>query len=166
MSLEIRRVGAAEWRQLRALRLRALTAAPLAFGSTLAREEAFSDSVWQERAAGSPGRATFVTEQDGQWVGLATGVAAGSDGPQQAFPMLVGMFVDASVRQQGVGAKLVERVAAWAKDQGAERLVLWAVDGNEPAMALYRRCGFQPTGVTRPLAHSPAHRECEMALFL
>jgi GNAT superfamily N-acetyltransferase len=163
MSLEIRRVHADEWRQLRALRLRALAAAPLAFGSTLAREEAFSETIWQERAAGSTDRATFIAELDRRWVGLATGIAAGSDGPFQAFPMLVGMFVDASARQLGVGARLVERVAAWAKEQGAERLVLWVVDGNEPAMALYRRCGFQPTGLTRPLAHSVAHRECEMA---
>jgi GNAT superfamily N-acetyltransferase len=166
MSLEVRRVRADEWRPLRALRLRALAETPLAFGSSLAREKALNETVWQERAAGGNDRATFVAAQDGRWVGLATGLAAGTDGPQPAFPMLVGMFVDASARQQGVGAKLVERVAAWAKEQGAERLVLWAVAGNEPAMALYRSCGFQPTGLTRPLAHSPAYRECEMACAL
>src|SRR4029077_10835232 len=114
-----------EWLQLRALRLRALAETPLAFGSTLAREEAFSETVWQERAAGGSDRATFAAEQDGRWVGVATGLAAGTDDPQQAFPMLVGMFVDASARQQGVGAELVERVTAWAKEQGAGRLVLW-----------------------------------------
>ena len=166
MSLDIRRVRADEWRQLRALRLRALAETPLAFGSTLAREEAFSETVWQERAAGGSDRATFAAEQDGRWVGLATGIAAGTDGPQQAFPMLVGMFVDASARQQGVGAGLVERVTAWAKEQGAGRLVLWVVAGNEPAIALYSRCGFQPTGLTRPLAHAPVHRECEMVRSL
>jgi hypothetical protein len=98
MSLDIRRVRADEWRQLRALRLRALAETPLAFGSTLAREEAFSETVWQERAAGGSDRATFAAEQDGRWVGLATGLAAGTDDPQQAFPMLVGML---SMRRRG-----------------------------------------------------------------
>ncbi len=78
MSLEIRRIRPDEGLRLRALRLRALADAPMAFGSTLAREEAFPDRIWHERAAGGAGgdeRVTFIAERDGQWIGLATGLA-------------------------------------------------------------------------------------------
>src|SRR5262245_23901545 len=52
LPVEIRRIRADEGLRLRALRLRALADAPQAFGSTLAREHAFVDSTWHERAAG------------------------------------------------------------------------------------------------------------------
>src|SRR4029077_7858571 len=48
MSWKIRRIRPDEG--LRALRLHALADAPEAFGLTLAREEAFPEEVWHERA--------------------------------------------------------------------------------------------------------------------
>jgi hypothetical protein len=67
----------------------------MAFGSTLAREQAFPESAWHERAAGGASgsdRATFVAEESGRFVGMATGVA---DDPDHS-PMLIGMFVDST----------------------------------------------------------------------
>src|SRR5262249_39601617 len=118
-----------------------------------------------DRAAGAAAgldRVTFIAEQGDQWVGLATCLLPGAAGATAPVPLLVGMFVDGSVRQKGVGVALVEKGAQWAVDRGETQPALWVVDGNEPALALYRRCGFQPTGVTRPLAHEPGHTECEM----
>jgi GNAT superfamily N-acetyltransferase len=165
MTVRIRRIRADEWHRLRALRLQALAEAPMAFGSTLAREEAFSDDVWQERAAGGAAgadRVTFIAEEGGRWVGLATGLLAGQADLDEVFPTLVGMFVDGSARQPGIGAALVERVASWTRERGGGRLVLWVTSGNQAAIALYRRCGFEPTGATRPVAHTPARTEREM----
>ena len=51
-AVEIRRIRADEGLRLKALRLRALADAPMAFGSNLAREEAFADATWHERASG------------------------------------------------------------------------------------------------------------------
>ena len=149
---------------MRALRIRALAEAPMAFGSTLAREQGFADDVWRERAVGASvgcDGATFIAERDNEWVGLATGLAR-EDDPEPAGPLLIGMFVDGTARRLGVGSALIEAVAAWARACGAARLALWVTSGNDPAVALYQQCGFRPTGVTRPLAHTPSLAECEM----
>jgi hypothetical protein len=54
---EIRRIRADEGLRLRALRLRALSDSPTAYGSTLASEELYPESIWHERAAsGAAGR--------------------------------------------------------------------------------------------------------------
>ncbi|HWN55295.1 MAG TPA: GNAT family N-acetyltransferase [Verrucomicrobiae bacterium] len=169
MGLEVRRIRAHEGPQLRPLRLHALADAPTAFGSTLAREEAFPESVWHERAArGASGGdgVTFIAEHDGQWVGLATGLVEDPEDAKGSGPVLVGMFVDRGKRRCGVGVALVEAVASWARERGAARLALWVTSSNEPAIALYRRCGFRPTGDTKPLAHTPTLTELRMVRVL
>jgi len=60
--ISVRRVRAGEWRALRALRLRALAEAPNAFGSTLARESAFPDDTWRERAAAAALRQSIAAD--------------------------------------------------------------------------------------------------------
>jgi GNAT superfamily N-acetyltransferase len=166
--VEIRRIRADEGLRLRAVRLRALGEAPLAFGSTLAREQAFPESVWHERAAdGASGsdRATFIAEEAARWVGLATGVARHPDGPDHS-PLLIGMFVDSTQRGRGVGAALVERVTQWARTLAAEHLYLWATSTNRPAIALYEKCGFRQTEEMRPLQHTASLREVLMVRSL
>lgn len=148
---------------MRALRLDALAAAPEAFASTFAREAAFADQVWHDRAAaGAKGssQATLIAEEGGGWVGIATGLAAGvADNPR---PMLVGMFVAAKARGRGVGTALVEGVVAWARSQEAHGLVLWVRDNNAAAAALYRKCGFRATGLRRAVVPGAALAEIEM----
>ena len=136
----------------------------MAFGSTLAREQTFPESTWHERAAdGAAGsdRVTFVADEAGRLVGLATGVARHPDDPDHS-PILIGMFVDSTQRGRGVGAALVESVTEWARALTAQDLYLWATSTNQPAIALYEKCGFRPTGDARPLAHTPSLREVLM----
>ena len=98
MNARVRRIRPEEGLCLRALRLRALADAPLAFGSTLAKEEVFPEDVWHERAThGAAGvdRVTYVAERGDRWIGLVTGLAEGPDGPSRT---LVGMFVEPAER--------------------------------------------------------------------
>src|SRR5215467_2320854 len=107
MAPTVRRIRADEALPLRTLRLHALGDSPASFGSTLAREEAFPESVWHERAAGGAegeDRATFVAEQDGRWIGLATGLSEDLEDPTLPAPVLAGMFVEGGERRRGVGA--------------------------------------------------------------
>ena len=165
VTVRIRRIRADEGLALRALRLHALADAPTAFGSTLAREEEFPDSVWHERAAGGASgtdRVTFIAERADRWIGLATGLA---DGPDVEGPMLVGMFVDAADRRRHVGVALVEAVTDWARARG-RTLSLWVTSTNTPAIALYDRCGFRATGESRPGSHTPSLTEIRMVRAL
>jgi len=168
-TMEIRRIRADEGLRLRALRLHALVDTPMAYGSTFAREESYPEALWHERAAtGAAGGdvVTFVAERGNQLVGMATGLVVGSEPESNPQPTMVGVFVDGSVRRQGVGVELVEQVVSWALMRGWTRLIVWITSGNEPAIRLYRRCRFQLTGTTRPSAHTPSLIELEMARTL
>jgi len=154
----IRRIRADDGPTLRALRLRALADAPMAFGSTLAREQEFTDDVWRERAqrGASGDNITFIAEHEGRWLGIVTGLARDPDVPNDPRPELVGMFVAPDARGRGIGAALVDAVVGWARARRASGLTLWVTVTNRPAVELYERCGFRPTGERRPLDHSPA----------
>ena len=168
-AMEIRRIHSDEGMRLRALRLHALVDAPMAYGSTFAREESYPEALWHERAATSAAGGnvvTFVAEHGNQLVGMATGLVVGLEPENNSQPTMVGVFVDHSVRRQGVGVALVGQVVSWVQARGWTRLIVWITSGNEPAIRLYRRCRFQFTGTTRPSAHSPSLSELEMARTL
>jgi len=104
VSFQIRRIQADEWHRLRALRLQGLADAPMAFASTLAREEAFPDDVWRQRATdGAAGvdSVTFIAEQDGRWIGLATGILGGSGNLGHAFATVVSACLLMAPRANG-----------------------------------------------------------------
>jgi ribosomal protein S18 acetylase RimI-like enzyme len=58
------------------------------------------------------------------------------------------LFVDVMVRRQGCGAKLIEAVAAIARERGCERLYWTTKEDNATARSLYDRIarfnGFNP----------------------
>ncbi len=163
MDIEVRRARPDEWRQLRALRLRALADAPSAFWETLAEAQARPEAEWHERAQETLDRVTFVAERVGAWLGMATGLAHPSDATASR---LVGMFVDATARGSGASGALVEAVCDWARARGSERIYLWVNVENGPALALYRRCGFKPTGEEQPIPHTPGLMEMRMVRWL
>ena len=156
--LRIRRIRADEADALRAIRLRALEDAPLAFGSTQAREAAFPPERWEEWArdgAAGPGKAWFLAVEpsaDGAPVGLA--FATVDDDTEDAH--LYSMWVAPEARGSGAATALVEAVIAWTIAQGARTLHTAVTLGNEPAVRLYTRAGFRDTGSGEPLGHSEA----------
>jgi GNAT superfamily N-acetyltransferase len=143
----VRRLRPDEWPAYRSIRLRALLEAPDAFGSTLDREEAFGDEEWKSRAD-PPDGAVFVADGPNEPVGMAIGAPAPSNPGAAA---LFGMWVAPGARRLGVGQALVEAVQAWAIDAGYPRLGLGVTTTNAPAIALYERAGFVPTGDRFPL---------------
>src|SRR5438552_2636371 len=112
----IRRVRADEWAALRDLRLRALAGAPEMFGTTLASAQSRTEAEWREaarRGEGTDAWVTFVADQAGALVGMASGLVENG-----AFE-LIQMWVDPSARGKGVGLVLGQAVVDWAAAKGA-----------------------------------------------
>jgi GNAT superfamily N-acetyltransferase len=153
VSATVRRLGAGEADLLRDLRLRALRDAPLAFGSTLAREEGYEPEKWERWAADSARgerQAIFIVEPA---AGMASGVIDDAD---PAVAHLYAMWVAPDARGSGAGRALVDAVVAWAAERGAQRLTTSVTEGNAAAATLYAAANFADTGRREPLGHSDA----------
>lgn len=134
-------IGPEDWRRWRALRLAALAEAPEAFGSTLAEWSRAGDveSRWRDRLGGVA--LNLVASRSGVDVGMVSATA-----PLASEVELISMWVAPEARGQGVGDALVDAVVGWAVAQGVSRVALSVRNGNEAAIALYRRHGFVDDG--------------------
>jgi ribosomal protein S18 acetylase RimI-like enzyme len=154
----VREITADDWELMRDVRLAALAEAPYAFGSTYAREAAFTEERWRGRI--SERSVTFFANEETAGAGPAglVGVYV-----EDSEPELVSMWVRPSARGLGVGEALVESAAAWAKARDFGALSLWVTESNAPAVRLYERLGFTPTGERQPLPSDPALAEIRMS---
>jgi len=160
--LTVERPGPDAYERVRAVRLRALADSPDAFWTTLEQAEAMPAELWRERLAATDA-ATFVATLDGADVGLVVG-GPHHDGEGAG---LYAMWVAPEARGAGVGDALVAAVVAWARQAGHRRLRLEVADANEPAIRLYSRAGFTPTGATSRMPPPREHlTEHERALDL
>jgi ribosomal protein S18 acetylase RimI-like enzyme len=62
------------------------------------------------------------------------------------------LVVASGARRRGLGRRLMDEAAAWARAAGAVELVLTTWVGNEEAEAFYRKLGYRP--LSRVLARS------------
>jgi len=137
-----------DWAMFRALRIAALSEAPYAFGSTLDGEQRLGEADWRIRRAT---RAQFVARDAGS-------AAVGTVGAYRDGEMieLVSMWVAPAVRGRGVGAALVERVVAHARELDCREVRLWVTEGNAAAERLYAcRCALRLRADRRRSADSP-----------
>ncbi|MGH3262552.1 MAG: GNAT family N-acetyltransferase [Trebonia sp.] len=162
----LREIKADDWELLRDVRLAALAEAPRAFGSTHAREVAFTEEQWRGRI--SERSATFFAHQDSADPAVQAGPPAGLVGVlvTGGGAELVSMWVSPPVRGLGVGDALVETAATWAKAHDFRTLSLWVTESNKPALRLYERCGFTATGERQPLPSDPTLTEVRMDRIL
>ena len=187
----VREVTADDWELMRDVRLAALSEAPYAFGSTYAREAAFTEGNWRGRIGGPSVTFFAFAEPDDA---APAGAVLADTGPADTGPAdtvladtvlantrpaglagvyvkdgaadLVSMWVRPSARRLGAGEALVEAAASWAKARGFGSLSLWVTESNAPARRLYERCGFSPTGEGQPLPSDPALPEIRMSRAL
>ncbi|MEM1099364.1 MAG: GNAT family N-acetyltransferase [Planctomycetota bacterium] len=164
-SVSIRPLEPSESGLLRDLRLRALSEAPSAFGSTYAREAGFDDAEWTERARSwaSERCATWVAFQRDASCGI---VACALDRETDARSWIVSMWVDPEVRRRGVGRRLIDEAIAWSRRQSVSEVRLHVTSNNPEAARLYESIGFRDTGDTMAHGHMPSLCEIEMRLEL
>jgi len=161
MTVVVTRALTDEWRDVKAVRLLALTLDPSAFGSTVEREQGFDDDVWRTRI--SAGR-TFLARSAGRVVGIVAYTADDARRPTER--QLQSMWVAPEARGAGVGALLVQAVRDSAAAEGAIALTLFVTEGNGAARRLYELLGFRPTGERRPLASDPGVGTVQYAVTL
>lgn len=156
-----RLVSGEEWEQARDLRLRALADVPEAFLSSYDDEERLSEAEWRARVAPSDDRAWLVEAADGSdFAGMVVVAFLGAD---RETASLLGMWVEPKRRRTGVGKRLVEAGIEWARAAGAARVELEVNEGLGAAVALYRSCGFVPTGRRRRLPTAAGATALQMA---
>lgn len=156
----VRRVGLAEWREVRELRLRAVSdeVASVAFLTSLDDELARDDRFWQERTAGgalSDSAAQFVAVDGARWLGTATVLLrSGGDrdhlGREVTAPRadIVGVYMEPDARGRGLLGELFVAAGEFAAARGADALTLDVHVDNPRAQAAYAKLGFAPTGET------------------
>ncbi|WP_255499939.1 N-acetyltransferase [Actinotalea sp. JY-7885] len=151
----IERLDEEQWERLARIRLDALRTDPDAFGSSIAREEGFGERQWRMRLRSS---AWFVARDDaGDDVGLVCAIQ--EPGADDAERHVVSLWVRPQARRGGVAQRLLDAVAGLALQEGAERLTLWQIAGNDAAARACLGAGFAPTGATMPLPRDPARTE-------
>ncbi len=69
--------------------------------------------------------------------------------PTMTHVGVLGMFVVADYRGQGVGSQLLDKVIEHAWSRGLKRLELEVFADNEPAIRLYKKYGYVQEGVKR-----------------
>jgi RimJ/RimL family protein N-acetyltransferase len=61
----------------------------------------------------------------------------------------VGLMVAENQRRRGIGSALMEEALSWARQAGITKVELEVFPHNEPAIALYRKLGFEEEGRRR-----------------
>jgi ribosomal protein S18 acetylase RimI-like enzyme len=158
-------VDETNWTLYREVRLDALKGAPRAYWTTYADAAGRSDEEWRQLVTQPPERSrTWLALRERRPVGTVGAFRLPDQPPDECI--LVGMWVDPGARGLGVGELLVGTVVEAASQQGMRRVVLEVAHENGPAVALYERLGFVPTGRTGAMPHDPSITEFEMELVL
>ena len=155
---ELRAIAADDWELAKCVRLAALADAPDAFEATLAEELELTEECWRARARahaeGQTSRGFFVLRENVP-CGMAVGVL--DEGARRVT--LNAMWVAENVRRRGIARALVQAVCAWARERGAQEVMLAVPQSSRAARALYAALGFQECAATTCGARrSPALR--------
>jgi ribosomal protein S18 acetylase RimI-like enzyme len=136
---DLRAAGPDDWPAWRRLRLTALEESPDAFGSRLADWLSAGEERWRDRLASVPFNVMAFDGEDP--VGMASGTAVAGSAVE-----LISMYVRVDLRGAGVADQLVNAVAEWARQQGADAVLLSVRTTNDRARSFYRRLGFVDVG--------------------
>lgn len=96
------------------------------------------------------------------WNGKPVGTVAMKVVSRKTFE-LTKMAVHEDFRGKKIGRALAESAIAWAKDSGAEKIVLYSNTMLDSAIALYRNLGFQEIPVDGPYQRTNIKMELAIA---
>jgi ribosomal protein S18 acetylase RimI-like enzyme len=157
--LEVQSIGRSDWLRLQDIRLEALRVSPDNFLSTYEVEKTYGEERW------------LAEFSRGDWyIGVLNGSPVGVLGitiePATNDRYLEYLWTAREARRSGVAQRMLTTVVDRLRESGIPTLFLYVLDGNEAAVALYRRFGFTDNGQPQPLEQRPGRSEQRMKLDL
>jgi GNAT superfamily N-acetyltransferase len=160
--VELIRRAERDWERLRDLRLEMLADTPTAYVESLETAMGYDEEDWRFRArrsnvAGSFGVVAVDREAD-RFVGT---MQAFTDAGR-TWVVAVYVTPDYRGRKLGVADAMLDRLEAWAREQGRTELFLEVHESNGPAQRFYLRRGYTFTGEQQPYELDDSQLELEM----
>ena len=141
---KIDNLPSSRWKECRNLRLEALQAVPIAFGSSYEEEKVLSENEWRNRI----GNAIFALENDIP-IGMIVAINQ-SNKKGQHIANIFSAYVKKSHRGKGVGYQLItEAVARLREDNRIRKIKLTVNSKLDSAIKLYKKAGFTEVGVLK-----------------
>jgi ribosomal protein S18 acetylase RimI-like enzyme len=134
----IKKCSPDDWQQYKELRLQALQADPLAFGSEYEEEVDFTEDTWRQRCV-----AMYVAIRDNNFVGMV-GLLTNPARASKHKAMVVSFWVKPAFRGQGIGKALLIELQ---QKSGYAKLFLDVTTTQIAAIALYEAVGFKKIGL-------------------
>jgi RimJ/RimL family protein N-acetyltransferase len=94
-----------------------------------------------------PDAALLVAEEQGEIVARLS--LARDPHPSSTHVADLGLMVAAAHRRRGIGRALLAAAEEWARSANVTKLELHVFPHNDPAIALYERCGYEREGYRR-----------------
>ena len=160
-SLRVEALAENEWSRLRDIRLSALRDDPSVFLSSHEREATYDEQRWRQEF--SRGEWNILLAEDKE-IGLLGVTREHSMSAHECY--LEFLWVAPGFRRSGMGSKLLRTVLDRLTDAGVHTVWLYILNGNEDAMRLYQKFGFQSTNERQILPDHPAGSEERMKLLL
>jgi len=120
-----------------------------------ARERTWAGMV-QAMADASARQALLVAARQDRVFGFAAWGpfrAAGGIEPGPTDGELWALYLSPACQRSGIGRALWREGCRWMRSQGFNNVRLWAIEGNEGAMAFYAAMGAQPAGTNEFETH-------------
>jgi RimJ/RimL family protein N-acetyltransferase len=151
-AMRITRLEARDATPYRRLMLRAYEQAADAFTSTAEERAEEPESFWVRRIADPSGLSAAFGAFDGDQLVGTVALEFSAKPKTQHKALVIGMYVADEARGTGAARGLLEAALDCARQRPGILLVtLTLTEGNEAALRLYRRAGFQAFGV-EPMA--------------
>jgi ribosomal protein S18 acetylase RimI-like enzyme len=152
--LAIKVLTRAKWTALRDIRIAALRESPQAFLSTHERETSWTRDQWLAEFDRGDWSVGFIADRA---VSLL-GATRTPDTPSHEC-YLEYMWVAPGHRRSGFAYDMLAFTLDRLRSAGVRTALLYVLDGNEPAVRLYKRAGFTGTSEPEPLADFPGRSE-------
>lgn len=127
---------------------------PNSFLATHEQETGYNEQRWRTELA--RGR-WHVGVMDGKHVSLVGATREPGRPAHERF--LEYLWVSPEWRRSGVGFQFFDLVLGRLQATGIRTAFLWVLDGNDVAVRLYRKAGFEPVGRPVPLTARPGRSE-------